>query len=176
MFDDFLVPAVDSVQGLLAGIVSCAQHVSSALPLLEVELTNAPLGSVLSDWIADCRKQCGVLRLDGVCVLGDKRLDAYVDSLRPRFDPAALDGLALSEARRFADSFFARLDHFNGFITGVYGAQDDLLKAGLREAICKTFAATAGSVLGFMYMDRLGSTQPDQYLVDLINDELRGGV
>jgi hypothetical protein len=51
-----------------------------------------------------------------------------------------------------------------------------MLKAGLKEAVCKTFAATAGSVLGFMYMDKLGSTQPDQYLVDLVNDELRGGV
>ncbi len=176
MFDDFLVPAVDSVQGLLAGIFSCAMHVSQALPLLDVVPTEASLGHVLTQWVAGCRKQCGVLSLDGVSDLGDKRLDSYVNGLRSRFDPAALDSLALGEARRFADSFFARLDHFNGFITGVYGAQDHMLKAGLKEAICKTFAATAGSVLGFMYMDKLGSTQPDQYLVDLINDELRGGV
>ncbi len=176
MFDDFLVPAVDSVQGLLAGIFSCARHVSQALPLLDVEPTDAALGYVLTQWIGGCRKQCSVLSLDGVSDLGDKRLDSYVNGLRSRFDPAALDSLALGEARRFADSFFARLDHFNGFITGVYGAQDQMLKAGLKEAICKTFAATAGSVLGFMYMDKLGSTQPDQYLVDLVNDELRGGV
>lgn len=176
MFDDFLVPAVDSVQGLLAGIFSCAQHVSRALNLLDAETTGVSLGKVLTQWITDCRKQSNVLSLKGHCDLGDRRLDSYVNALSHRFDSDSLNSLDLSEARRFADSFFARLEHFNGFITQVYGAQDQVLKTGLKDAICKTFAATAGSVLGFMYMDKLGSEQPDQHLIDLINDELRGGV
>ena len=176
MFDDFLIPALESVQGLVLGIVSCARHVSALLPALDTKQPGLVLSQVLADWIVLCRQQCAELQTQGHCALGDKRLDQYVNTLSNRVQPNAIDGLAQSEARRFTDSFLARLAHFNAFAAEVYGAQDALLQDGLQEAVRKTFAATAGSALGFMYMHRLRSAGPDQALVDIINNELRAGV
>lgn len=176
MFDDFLIPALESVQGLVLGIVSCARHVSALLPALGTKQPGLILTQTLADWIVLCRQQCAELQTQGHCALGDKRLDQYVNTLSNRVQPNAIDGLAQSEARRFTDSFLARLAHFNAFAAEVYGAQDALLQDGLQEAVRKTFAATAGSALGFMYMHRLRSAGPDQALVDIINNELRAGV
>lgn len=176
MFDDFLIPALESVQGLMIGIVSCARHVSALLPALGTKQPGLVLSHALADWIALCRQQCTELQTQGHCALGDERLDRYINTLSNRLQSNAIDGLAQSEAQRFADSFFARLAHFNAFAAEVYGVQDALLRDGLQEAVRKTFAAAAGSALGFMYMDRLRSAGPDQALVDAINDELRAGV
>lgn len=176
MFDDFLVPVVESVQGLLLGIVGCARQVSALLPSLDTAQPQAVLSTVLANWIKVCRQHSKELRLEGACALDDERLNHYIDSLGQRFETATLDRLARSEAHRFADSFFARLEHFNAFIAVVYGAPDATLRAGLKDAVCKTFAATAGSALGFMYMDRLRLSAPDQALVETINNELRTGV
>ena len=87
-----------------------------------------------------------------------------------------MNGLERSEARRFSDSFFARLEHFNLFSANVYGAHDVLLRAALQDVIRKTFAATAGSALGFMYMDSEKSAAAEQPMIDAINKELRMGV
>ena len=176
MFDDFVIPVVESVQGLLLGIVCCARQVSALLPSLDEAEPQAVLSTVLADWMMVCRQQGKALRLDGTCDLGDERLNGYIDSLGERFELAPMDRLAHSEAHRFADSFFARLEHFNAFIADVYGAHDSGLGRSLKNAICKTFAATAGSALGFMYMDRLRPSAPDQALVETINNELRTGV
>lgn len=176
MFDDFLIPVVESVQGLLLGIVCCARQVSALLPSLDEAEPQAVLSTVLADWMMVCRQQGKALRLEGTCDLGDEQLNSYIDSLGERFEPATLDRLARSEAHRFADSFFARLEHFNAFIADVYGAHDGGLRRSLKNAICKTFAATAGSALGFMYMDRLRLSEADQTLVETINNELRSGV
>ena len=176
MFDDFLIPALDSVQGLLLGIVSCAGHVSDLLPTLNTAQDGALLSQRLGDWIAVCRQQCGDLHPQGSRSLGDERLDGYIDSLSARLNPETADSVARSEARRFADSFFARLEHFNAFAAQVYGAGDALLQDGLKDAVRKTFAATAGSALGFMYMDRLRRAGPDQDLVDAIHSEIGAGV
>jgi hypothetical protein len=176
MFDDFLIPALESVPGLVLGIVSCARHVSALLPALGTKQPGLILNQALADWIVLCRQQCAELQTQGHCALGDERLDQYVNTLSSRLQSGAIDALAQSEARRFTDSFLARLTHFNAFAAEVYGAQDALLQDGLQEAVRKTFAATAGSALGFMYMHRLRSAGPDQALVDTINNELRAGV
>ena len=176
MFDDFLIPALESVQGLVLGIVSCARHVSALLPALSTKQPGLVLSQSLADWITLCRQQCAELQTQGHCALGDDRLDRYINTLSNRLQPNAIDALAQGEARRFTDSFLARLAHFNAFAAEVYGTQDALLQDGLQEAVRKTFAATAGSALGFMYMHRLRSAGPDQALVDTINNELRAGV
>lgn len=176
MFDDFLIPVVESAQGLLLGIVCCARQVSVLLPSLEAAAPQAVLSTVLADWMKVCRQQSRELRLEGTCALGDERLDHYLNSLGERFELASTDRLARSEAHRFADSFLARLEHFNAFVADVYGPHDAGLRASLKNAICKTFAATTGSALGFMYMDRLRLNAADQTLVDAINNELRAGV
>ena len=176
MFDDFLIPAMDSVPGLLLGIVSCARHVAELLPALRAKQPGTALSIVMTEWMTLCRQQSNELRMEGPCALGDERLDRYVDALAERVKSVTLDNLAHSEARRFADSFFARLDHFNKFVAEVYGATDAGLESGLQDAVRKTFAASAGSALGFMYMDELRSGGQIPALVKAINEELRAGV
>ena len=176
MFKDFTFPPVESVPGLLAGIVSGASHVSALLPSLEDAAPGLLLSDVLANWIAVCKVRCQVLKLDGVSTLGDARLDSYIDGLAQRLNAADLDSLARDQAQRFIDTFFARLEHFNTFAAAVYGPHDAGLREALQHVVRKTFAASAGSALGFMYMDKLSSPGADQPMVDTINQELRVGV
>ena len=176
MFKDFTFPPVESVPGLLAGIVSGAKHVSDLLPALQDAAPGLLLSDVLANWIAACKLRCNALILDGASAMGDARLDSYMDGLAKRLDPADLDSLARAQAQRFTDTFFARLEHFNTFAAEVYGAHDAGLREALQQVVRKTFAAAAGSALGFMYMDKLASPGADQPMVDAINQELRVGV
>lgn len=176
MFKDFTFPPVESVPGLLAGIVSGAKHVSDLLPALQDAAPGLLLSDVLANWIAVCKLRCNALTLDGASAMGDARLDSYMDGLAKRLDPADLDSLARAQAQRFTDTFFARLEHFNTFAAEVYGAHDAGLREALQQVVRKTFAAAAGSALGFMYMDKLASPGADQPMVDAINQELRVGV
>ena len=59
MFEDFTFPPVESVPGLLAGIVSGASHVSALLPTLEDAAPGLMLSDVLAHWIAVDRKSPG---------------------------------------------------------------------------------------------------------------------
>lgn len=176
MFDDFLIPQMDSLRGLVAGIVSCASHVSELMPLLKESHPSITLSETLGNWIFHCREKSKALRIDGHSNFGDARLDKYIDDLRNRLTPASLGDLASIEALRFAESFFARLEHFNMFAAETFGKQDAKLRAGLQDAICKIFASAAGSALGFMFMDKQGTTGSDQAMMELINSELRAGV
>jgi glycosyltransferase involved in cell wall biosynthesis len=176
MFKDFTFPPVESVRGLMAGIVSLAKHVSDLLPAVHEAEPGLALNDLLSHWITQCRESSAQLELNEASSLGDPRLDDYVESLRNRLQSAAMNGLERSEARRFSDSFFARLEHFNLFSANVYGAHDALLRAALQDVIRKTFAAAAGSALGFMYMDSEKSAAAEQPTIDAINKELRMGV
>ena len=177
MFDDFTFAPVESVRGLLAGIVSGAAHVSDLLPAMHEAAPGMALSDVLANWILACKLRCKDLRLDGASRMGDARLDGYVDGLGKRLSQANLDGLARGEAQRFTDTFFARLEHFNSFAAEVYGAHDAGLRDALQHVVRKTFAAAAGSALGFMYMDKQrASAGADQPMVDVIDKELRVGV
>ena len=177
MFEDFTFAPVESVPGLLAGIVSGARHVSDLLPAMHDAAPGMLLSDVLANWIQACKLRCNDLTLGGTSTLGDARLDSYLDGLGRRLNYADLDGLARSEAGRFTDTFFARLEHFNTFAADVYGAHDAGLRDALQHVVRKTFAAAAGSALGFMYMDKQrASAGADQPMVDAINKELRVGV
>lgn len=176
MFEDFLIPPMESLQGLVVGIVSCANHVSKLMPLLKEANNTANLSDTLTNWIAQCRQNCNELKIDGPSALGDIRLDKYIDALGKRLISADANDPTRVEARHFSDSFFARLEHFNIFAAEAYGTKDHWLIAGLQEAIIKTFAAAAGSALGFIYMDRTRINASDQALITAINDELRAGV
>ena len=176
MFEDFTFPPVESVPGLLAGIVSSASHISELLPAIHEAAPGLVLSEVLANWIQVCKLRCNTLKLDGMSTMGDVRLDSYMGDLAGRLQTIEMDGLARGQAHRFNDTFFARLEHFNAFAMDVYGSHDAGLRGALQDVIRKTFAAAAGSALGFMYMDKLASTGADQPMLDTINQELRAGV
>lgn len=176
MFDDFLIPVLDSIEGLLVGMVSCAGHVSAQLPRLATSAPDETLAQCLGLWIKRCRQQCKEIRFDMVCALDDPQLDTFVNEWGRRVASLSMDEATQIEAQRFMDSFLARLGQLGTFIGTVYGDSDAKLLGGLQDAIRKSFAATAGSMLGFAYMQGVRNQQTPSAWIDAIDNELRRGV
>lgn len=178
LFKDFTYPRCESVAGLLAGVISTAAHVTVWLEALQSASDAKPLGDEIRDWVQASRQTLSELRLNGAVDLGDQRLNLFLTEVSQRHlgaDPV-LDGRAHDEARRFSDSFLARLEHFNQFATAVYGPQDRVLRDELCDVVRKTFAATAGSALAFFYLERQGQVGPEAEMADAVYRELKAGV
>lgn len=177
MFEDFVYPHIESTLGLIAGIASTAAHLSDWLAGFDESGSDRLLHEELSEWIREWRHGFIELRLGKCSHLGDKHLDTYIDSLAERYlQPDKLNKLALHESRRFLDNFLSRLEHFNSFAGPIYGAQDFVLRRELREAVVKTFAATTGSLLGFMYMDLAQGEGAEREMAETIKSELKRGI
>lgn len=178
LFDDFTYPRCESAQGLIAGVVSVAAHLTEWLCELERPARALSLGDEIGQWIQTSRHALDVLRLHDPVVLGDERLDRFIQTLaHDRLMPApVLDAAAQAEARRFADSFVARLDHFRQFAAAVYGPQDALLRHELRDVVRKTYAAAAGGAIGFFYLDHQHATAPEHDMAMSFHQELKAGV
>ena len=178
LFKDFTYPRCESALGLLAGMVSTAAHVSTWLNALEAAPDARPLGEEISVWVQSSRQTLADLQSQAPVALGDERLDAFLAGVARQYLGAhtVLDARARDEARRFADSFLARLEHFNQFAAAVYGPQDSLLRHELRDVVRKTFAATAGGALGFFYLDRQGQSGPEADMAAAFHRELKAGV
>lgn len=178
LFDDFTYPRCASAQGLIAGVVSVAAHLTDWLRELERPAGALSLGDEIGQWIQTSRHALDVLRLHDPVVLGDERLDRFIQTLaHDRLTPAPmLDAAAQAEARGFADSFVARLDHFRQFAAAVYGTQDALLRHELRDVVRKTYAAAAGGAIGFFYLDHQHATAPEHDMAMSFHQELKAGV
>ncbi len=178
LFDDFTYPHCESAQGLIAGVVSVAAHLTDWLYELERPAGTLSLGDEIGQWIQTSRHVLAVLRLHDPVALGDDRLDRFIQTLaHDRLMPApVLDAAAQAEARRFADSFVARLDHFRQFAAAVYGPQDALLRHELRDVVRKTYAAAAGGAIGFFYLDHQHATAPEHDMAMSFHQELKAGV
>ncbi|HEY9208093.1 MAG TPA: glycosyltransferase [Acidovorax sp.] len=178
LFKDFTYPRCESALGLLAGMVSTAAHVSAWLRALEAAPDTRPLGEEISAWVQSSRQTLADLQPQAPVALGDERLDAFLAEVARQHlvCTTVLDARACDEARRFADSFLARLEHFNQFAAAVYGPQDSLLRHELRDVVRKTFAATAGGALGFFYLDREGQSGPEADMAAAFHCELKAGV
>ena len=180
LFDDFVVPPCQSLPGLLGGILSTAGHISGWLEQLQKQPSSQLLGDQLQEWIVSARTDFVTVKTDTVPNLGDARLDAFVASMSARFldtdAPTLSSPVDYEEARRFGDSFIARLDHFRLFATEIYGGQDDLIRQELGEVVRKTFAAAAGSALAFYYLDQTSAHEVGSDPAKRIHDELAAGV
>ncbi|NTV13323.1 MAG: glycosyltransferase [Desulfobulbaceae bacterium] len=180
MFADFPRQPMASVPGIMLGIVSTAAHLSAWLDSdRERGSSERVLQEELDDWIKGWRRNFAGLRLEQPSRVGDAQLDAYIDSLAERYlapSPAEPDQSARAEARHFLESFLARLEHFNTFAGEVYGAQDAGLRRELREVVRKTFAATVGSTLGFLYMNFAASEGGEGEIAAALYRELKAGV
>ncbi|SFC17146.1 Glycosyltransferase, GT2 family [Polaromonas sp. OV174] len=179
LFDDFAVPYCESLPGLLAGIESTAAHVSQWLGQIETSSSQLTLTAQLDGWINESRKTFSLVGQRGASMLGDDRLDAFISTMSERYLGAAtgvMDATARNEARRFSDSFLARLDHFKSFAADVYGEQDAVLRHELSDMVRKTFAAAAGSALAFYCLNHKQSEDVAHATVELIHSELAAGV
>jgi O-antigen biosynthesis protein len=179
LFDDFTYPPCHSAQGLVAGIVSTAAHITTWLNQLASQTSPRSLGDEITHWIQSTRAQRQNLLLTAPIALGEDRLNTFIQQLAQRclgHMPVALDGTARQEAQSFIDTFVARLDHFNQFAQAVYGPQDATLRQELGDVVRKTFAAAMGGALGFFYLDRVDAAHPEHDLAMSLHTELKAGV
>lgn len=179
LFDDFTYPPCRSVQGLVAGIVSTAAHLTTWLNTLGAQTSSRSLGDEIAHWIESTHVQRRSLLLTAPVALGEERLDTFIQQLYQRClggSASVSDGIARQEAQSFSDTFVARLDHFNQFARAVYGPQDAVLRQELADVIRKTLAAAMGGALGFFYLGGVDATHPDHELAMRLHAELKAGV
>jgi hypothetical protein len=177
-FEDASYLPVKSAKGLIAGIVSTAGHVSRWLASLGVSGSQVVLHEELAALITSWRKEFREPLLHRSSRLGDTKLDAFVDALWERY-LAASPSLHHSdewELQQFIEMFLMRLEHFNTFASNVYVEQDASLRAEFCDVVRKTFAAAAGSSLGFLYLDRKDATDSEHEFVEHIKAELKAGI
>jgi O-antigen biosynthesis protein len=179
MFDDMTYPDVKSSEGMIAGICSTAAHLSEWLQRWKLSSSEQMLGDELAGLIKQWRQEFTRGKFDGACQLGDERFDTYIDDLSVRFlsrERREYEKTWREERQSFLDMFFGRLEHFNEYASQVYGCMDARLRAEMADAICKTFAATAGSIIGFFYMHAKGTLGRDRDLAEKFYQELNVGV
>lgn len=176
MFDDFVCPTVKSLRGLMIGIMSTASQISSWLKQ-NPELFEGGLGDVVLNLVRMWRSQPIHWSVDAHSSLGDVKFDAYLAALAgrcgARVPPRSGD---IDDAQQFIDIFLARLEHFGLYAATVYPRMDHTLYREFTSAVCKTFAASAGAVLGFAYTSlREKGTKEGQIIRD-VHGELKAGV
>jgi glycosyltransferase involved in cell wall biosynthesis len=178
LFDDFHWPACESLPGFAAGVRQLAHMLSDWLPRLAELPDGEPMSEVITRWIAQVRQQ--PLTGEGSEVaLGDARVDEFVRRLLAGVAAPAMRGAAAqAEAQRLLDSFIARLDHFNQYAQHVYGGADERLRRECADAVRKTFAATLGAALAYLWLDRSRRTAEDieRQWIGRLHDELKAGV
>lgn len=178
MFEDFVFPPGKCPRGLVDAIVSAARHLSAWLAEQPDALGDAPVHEALTACIRVWREQLLTRPAGDGVELGDRQLEDYVTTLSarwplltPRSAPDARD-----ELQRFIDAFLARLEHFNVYLRDVYGPQDDWLRSELRRGVVKVFSATAGSALGFLYMERATLDADGRTMAETLYRELKAGI
>jgi GT2 family glycosyltransferase len=182
LFDDFHWPECSSLPGFAAGVRQLAHMLSAWLPTLAEPADGEPLSEPMSEAIARWIGQVRQLPLtgEGTAVgLGDARVDEFVQRLLAGVEAPTVQGAAArAEAQRLLDSFIARLDHFNQYAQHVYGGADERLRREGADAVRKTFAATLGAALAYLWLDRRRRPADDaeRQWVARLHDELKAGV
>ncbi len=177
-FEDFEYPGVKSFRGLLVGIVNLACHLTGFLRNFEPGYVSEPLCSVLATVETGLRDACRKVDLSGTIDLLDDDLSRKMMQYRQEY----LDGetgLAPQEqieADSFVDGFCGRLAHFRQFAERIYIQQDAMLRSEIMETLTKTFASTAGSYLGFMYLDKYGLDQETAAVIEKVREDLQAGI
>ncbi len=153
-FKDFNTPPVGSLRGLMFGIVVVAERLSTTLREFDFAASNTTLESSMQQLIAEIRgfelDKSSMTELD----LEDTQLADYIISLRSDYlDDTPLQDYERPAARAFVDGFIGRMEHFRSFANKIYLQQDASLRHEVYDMLRKTFAATAGSYLGFLYLE-----------------------
>lgn len=172
MFNDYGCPRVDSISGLMAGIVSTASHLSEWMQAHD----NPTLGFPVS--VTEWRTAHFKIRLDVRAQLGDEELNGYIDSLGDRYIPAGWqpDRSARNEARAFVDAFLAKLEHFSAYYASIYVTSDPFLRSRMASNVRKIYAATVGGALGYMCMDIDRNDKAGRDVSQVIRNELQVGI
>lgn len=92
--------------------------------------------------------------------LGDELLDGFLEKIREKC--LTFNSLNVSVPQRgiVTDTFIGRLKHFSDYVARVYPYLDEDVERSIRNAVVKIYAATVGSLLGFVYDE--DRTQPSE--------------
>ena len=180
MFDDFPRPLVRSVPGLIEGIDRVARHLSAWLQAQsEQSEGSATLGEKLQSWLRAWRVELLKAPTEVQQVsLQDGRLEEAIAALRHRAGQVTASRAedVSDDLQQFVDMFLGRVEHFGQYAASVYSVLDARLAAEWRAAVIKIFAASAGSALGFAYVQFKSGMRDEAELVQWIFDELKAGV
>lgn len=178
LFDDFPRPRVQSVAGLIEGVDRVARHLSDwLLKQAFWQGDRSSVKAVLQSWISDWRS-----RLTNVPVaaqdiaLNDSRLEVSLLGLRQRAPQAGGTGEVAADVQQFVDLFLGRLDHFAQYAMSVHDTMDARLHAEIQAAVIKIFAASAGSAMGFAYVQFKDGHNNESSLVKAIFAEWKVGI
>ena len=186
MFDDFVSPPCASAAGLIDGVQATARGLEAWLHGVAKSPDNFvwdQLRPTRWAWRAGEATPLEATATDGAdsSPLGDVRLARFIAEL-PGPGPALGRGESRAqrsdEARKFHDSFVARLDHVLQFIESVYGTPDDRLRDEATQAVVKIFASAVGAALAFAYLGRhtWPEAAPERGWIENLYTSLKAGV
>lgn len=188
MFDDFVSPPCASAAGLIDGVQAAARRLEAWMR--GVAESGEPfawdqLRPTRWAWRAGeaTPHESIVSTAAGADTspLGDVRLARFIAEL-PGTGPALGRGESRTqrsdEARKFHDSFVARLDHVLQFIESVYGTPDQRLREEATQAVVKIYASAVGAALAFAYLGRhtWPEAAPERGWIENLYTSLKAGV
>ncbi len=179
MFDDFTYSRVHSMQGLMRGICAVAAHLSGWLQAQALRPTEGCLGDVLQSWVRSWRRELlQPVSAEQKLFLADTRLEDYVRRTQGELSKASQADVSADadDVQQFIDLFLARVEHFHQFAGKVYARLDGRLREELHAAVVKIFAASAGSALGFAYVQFQSGPKDQADRVKNVYVELKAGV
>jgi glycosyltransferase involved in cell wall biosynthesis len=177
-FDDFEFPQTGSVRGMFIGIVNLSCHLTELVHNFDLEYTDINLEKLLRDLLRKLRRTVRRVRLDGKIDLLDDQLNSQIKEYREQYviPGGKISGQEKTEALAFFAGFVGRLEHFRAFASDIYLQQDKALKLEVLDMIIKTFSATVGSYLGFLYLENVHLNNEPAAIVERIKSELQAGI
>ena len=180
-FEDFQYPSVKALHGLMFGIVALGEWLTEYLRGYDFSASDTTVDSSMQNLIDQVKiyqdSQMFASTADPDIDLGDAEFSAYLVSLRMEFLHGQEAGAKeQAEAQAFIDGFVGRLVHFKSFANKIYLQQDAFLKREVFDMVRKTFAATAGSYLGFLYLAFKDEQNEFSEIVEDIKSTMGAGI
>jgi len=176
-FEDFHTPPVKSLRGVMFGIVALAENLTQTLKRFDFSSTSTTVDSSLQELITEVR----AFELDrmsaGEIDLEDAQLSDYITGLRNDYlDDKPPKGEEHIVAQSFVEGFIGRLEHFRAFANKIYLQQDRVLREEFFGMLRKSFAATVGSYLGFLYLEMKDESSLNSEAVEQIKSVMGAGI
>ncbi|MDG2071444.1 MAG: glycosyltransferase, partial [Pseudomonadales bacterium] len=177
-FEDFEIPRNLTFNGLFDSIVNIAGAMSRFMGQFETDYCGQTLKEVLDGARIDLHTLISHRKPSGILDLQDDRFTAHLEQFRTDYiqPDGELSEADQTTARALADGFLARLDHFANFSGEIYREQDEVLREEILQMFGKTFAATVGSYIGFLYLNRESLDPKQAREIEAVCLDLQAGI
>ena len=177
-FEDFEIPRNLTFDGLFDSIINIAGALSRFMGQFETDYCGQTLREVLEGARVDLHTRISERKQSGVLDLQDDRFTVHLEQYRTDYtqSDSELSEADETTARAIADAFLARLDHFVEFSGDIYREQDQVLRKEILQMFGKTFAATVGSYIGFLYLNRESLDPKHAREIEAVCLDLQAGI